>query len=99
MPGPRDKGVPEKSKNFGAAITRLIKELKNYRAKIIISTTVAITSTAIAIISPSFLSDLTDTISAGLGGSIDFSAVWKFILIIVSPQLGQASPTFVCTYK
>ncbi|MBQ3352386.1 ABC transporter ATP-binding protein [Candidatus Saccharibacteria bacterium] len=84
MPGPRDKGVPEKSKNFGAAITRLIKELKNYRAKIIISTTVAITSTAIAIISPSFLSDLTDTISAGLGGSIDFSAVWKFILIIVS---------------
>lgn len=84
MPGPRDKGVPEKSKNFGAAITRLIKELKNYRTKIIISTTVAITSTAIAIISPSFLSDLTDTISAGLGGSIDFSAVWKFILIIVS---------------
>ena len=84
MPGPRNRGVPEKSKNFGAAISRLIKELKNYRVKIIIATTVAIASTIIAIVSPSFLSDLTDTISAGLGGSVDFSAVWKFILIIVS---------------
>ena len=84
MPGPRNRGVPEKSKNFGAAISRLIKELKNYRVKIIIATTVAIASTIIAIVSPSFLSDLTDTISAGLGGSVDFSAVWKFIVIIVS---------------
>ncbi len=82
MPGP-NRGVPEKSKNFGAAITRLIKELKKYRVKIIISTTVAILSTIIAIISPSFLSDLTDTISAGLANKIDFSAVWKFVLIIV----------------
>ncbi len=83
MPG-RNRGIPEKSKNFGAAIKRLIKELKSYRVKIIVSTTVAIISTIIAIISPSLLSNLTDTISAGLTSNIDFSEIWKLVLVIVS---------------
>lgn len=84
MPGPRNKGVPEKSKNFGVAMKRLIKELKKYRVKIIVSATMAIIGTAIDIAGPILLSDLTDAIATGLRNSIDFSIVWKFVLIIFS---------------
>ncbi len=84
MPGPRNKGVPEKSKNFGAAMKRLIKELKKYRVKIIVSATMAIIGTAIDIAGPNLLSDLTDAIATGLRNSVDFSIVWKFVLIIFS---------------
>ncbi len=84
MPGPRNRGVPEKSKNFGAAMKRLIKELKKYRVKIIVSATMAIIGTAIDIAGPNLLSNLTDTIATGLTGNIDFSIVWKFVLIIFS---------------
>ena len=72
MPGPRNKGVPEKSKNFGAAMKRLIKELKRYRVKIIVSATMAIIGTAIDIAGPNLLSDLTDAIATGLRNSVDF---------------------------
>lgn len=84
MPGPRNKGVPEKSKNFGAAMKRLIKELKKYRVKIIVSATMAIIGTAIDIAGPNLLSNLTDAIATGLRNSVDFSIVWKFVLIIFS---------------
>lgn len=84
MPGPRNKGVPEKSKNFGAAMKRLIKELKKYRVKIIVSATMAIIGTAIDIAGPNLLSDLTDAIATGLRNSVDFSIVWKFVLVIFS---------------
>lgn len=84
MPGPRNRGVPEKSKNFGAAMKRLINELKKYRVKIIVSATMAIIGTAIDIAGPNLLSNLTDTIATGLTGNIDFSIVWKFVLIIFS---------------
>ena len=84
MPGPNSqKGVPEKSKNFNAAIRRLIKELKKYRAKIITAIILAIAGSVIAIITPDILSDLTDTIADGISSSINFSLVWKFVIIIV----------------
>lgn len=86
MPGPGGpgggKGAPEKSKNFGAAMKRLIRELKNYRVRIIIATALAIVGTVIAIITPNILSDLTDTITVGLLSKIDFGEVWKFALIL-----------------
>lgn len=86
MPGPGgprgSKGVPDKSKDFGAAIRRIIKELKTFRVKIIIATTLAIIGTVIALVTPNILSELTDTITAGLFSGIDFAKVWQYALII-----------------
>lgn len=84
MPGPRERGVPEKSKDFGAAMKRLIKELKDYRIKIAISILMAALGSVIAIVTPNLLSNLTDTISEGIFGSIDFTKVIHFVIIIVA---------------
>ena len=84
MPGPRGRGVPEKSKDFGAAMKRLIKELKDYRIKIAISILMAALGSVIAIVTPNLLSNLTDTISEGIFGSIDFTKVIHFVIIIVA---------------
>lgn len=85
MPGPgRNRGVPEKSKNFGVAIKRLIKELKPYRTKIIISIFLATAGSVIAIITPNILSNLADTISDGILTGIDFGIIGKLVGILIS---------------
>ena len=56
----------EKSKNFGSAIKRLLKELSRYRIVIIIAIILAIASSILSIIAPDKLSELTDKISEGL---------------------------------
>ena len=55
-----------KAKDFGKAVTRLLKELKTYKLLIIISIVLATTSSILAIFTPNILSDLTDRISEGL---------------------------------
>ena len=55
-----------KVKDFGKAVTRLLKELKPYKVLILISIILATTSSILAIFTPNILSDLTDCISEGL---------------------------------
>lgn len=65
--GPKGKNHSnEKAKDFKGAITRLIKELKNYKTLIIISLILAAASSVLAIFTPNKLSNLTDEISKGL---------------------------------
>lgn len=67
MPRPNGNTNPDtKAKDFGKAITRLLKELKPYKFLIIISIILAITSSILAIFTPNILSNLTDRISEGL---------------------------------
>ena len=67
MPRPNGNNNPDtKAKDFGKAITRLLKELKPYKFLIIISIILAITSSILAIFTPNILSNLTDRISEGL---------------------------------
>ena len=67
MPRPHGNTNPDtKAKDFGKAITRLLKELKPYKFLIIISIILAITSSILAIFTPNILSNLTDRISEGL---------------------------------
>ena len=81
MPGPV-KGVPEKAKDFKAAITRMIRELKPFYVPTIVATLFAAIGSIIAIITPNELSDLTDEITKGLTAPMNFEAVWGIVIVV-----------------
>ena len=70
--------VAEKSKNFGAAIKRLFKELRGAKVFAIIAILCAAAGSVLTIIAPDKLADLTDEITKGLrpGLDINFDIVW-----------------------
>jgi len=76
----------EKSKNFGAAIARLFKELRGAKMFVIIATLCAAGGSVLTIVAPDRLADLTDQITAGLipGVAIDFEAIWGIIALIAT---------------
>ncbi len=86
----RPKGEVEKSKDFGKAIRRVISELKNFRLMAIIATIVASASSVLSILAPNLLSDLTNTIAAGLKSEMDFDAIWGMTILIVCLQTSSA---------
>lgn len=88
MPGPR--GEAEKSKDFGKAIKRLFKELKNFKVLAIMSILLATISSVVSIAVPNILSNLTDEITKGLSMPMDFGAIWKLVIIIAALQIGSA---------
>lgn len=76
--------VAEKSKNFGAAIKRLFKELRGAKVFAIIAILCAAAGSVLTIIAPDKLADLTDEITKGLrpGLDINFDTVWGLVLTI-----------------
>lgn len=65
-PGGPGRGVPEKSKDFGAAITRLFQELSTYKIGMLIAIILAVVGAILSISAPDRISELTDTIAGGL---------------------------------
>lgn len=63
---PRVPRRPEKSKDFKGSLKRLFNSLNKWRYLLVIALVLAATSSILSIISPNILSDLTDTISAGM---------------------------------
>ncbi len=76
--------VAEKSKNFGAAIKRLFKELRGAKVFAFIAILCAAAGSVLTIIAPDKLADLTDEITKGLrpGLDINFDIVWGLVLTI-----------------
>ncbi len=66
MRGPGMGGAGEKAKDFKGAIKRLFKELKPFRILIITALILATLGSILSLVAPNKLSELTDTISAGL---------------------------------
>lgn len=64
-PGP-SINAGEKAKDFSGSILRLIRELKDFRALIVISLMLAVIGSILSISAPNKLSKLTDEISKGL---------------------------------
>ena len=64
-PGPGPK-VQEKSKDFKGSITRLIGNLKPWKYFMILALVLAMISSILSLVAPDKLSDLTDTITAGI---------------------------------
>ena len=85
---PRPKGE-SKPKNFGAAIKRLIRELKPLYLSVIVGLFFAAASSIISIVVPDQLSNLTNEISNGLFGEIDFDAVRTIALIVIALEVSS----------
>lgn len=66
MPRPGRNQTNEKAKDFMGSMKRLIKHLRPWRTLMILSLILAASSAVLALISPNKLSELTDTITAGL---------------------------------
>lgn len=67
MPRPnRNRGVPEKSKDFFGSIKRLLSNLRKWHFIMILALVLATISAILSLIAPNKLSDFADTISAGL---------------------------------
>lgn len=67
-PGPR---VQEKSKDFKGSITRLIGNLKPWKCLMVLALVLAMISSILSLVAPDKLSDLTDTITAGISPKVD----------------------------
>ena len=65
MPANRNKKF-EKAKDFKSAIKRLLKELKSFKALVILSLTLSVAASILSIATPNILSKLTDKISNGI---------------------------------
>jgi len=79
--GSRGK-VNEKSKNFGAAMLRIFKELSGLTWIAILAVLFAIGGSFLMIVAPNIVSDLTDAIAAGLIGAIDLELVKKLSIML-----------------
>ena len=94
MPGPGSnhgtRGEIEKSKNFGKAITRLIKELKLFRVAIIVAIILASAGSIIAIIIPNEVSNIVNAISDGLTGAMDYDKIIKLAVFVAILQSTSA---------
>ena len=88
MPGPHDstRGEIEKSKNFGKAIKRLVKELKLFRVAIIVAIILASAGSIIAIIIPNEVSNIVNAISDGLAGAMDYDKIIKLAVFVAVLQ-------------
>lgn len=77
-------GRPVKfEKGRKGASVKLIKTLKPYRGKILISVLCTIVSVVLAILAPQFLSKLTDEMAV-IGRSIDVDYIWKIAKILIT---------------
>ena len=82
----------DKSKNFGAAIARLFRELRGAKILVIIATLCAAGGSVLTIVAPGQLAILADQVNAGLAPnvSIDFDAIWNVVLIIATLYASSA---------
>ncbi len=67
-PGPR---VQEKSKDFKGSITRLIGNLRPWKCLMVLALVLAMISSILSLIAPDKLSDLTNTINAGISPKVE----------------------------
>ena len=79
MPRPMGRGVPEKSKDFMGSIKRLLSSLKKWQIVMILSLLLAMASSILALIAPNKLSDLTDTITAGIKPNLNETTITEIM--------------------
>ena len=72
----------EKAENFGQAMKELFHYIKKYSVWIVTAVIIAATGTALNVIGPSKLADITDYITAGLRTSIDVDSVVKICVTL-----------------
>ena len=94
-PGRRGGTPGEKPKNFKKAVIRLFKELNKYKILIFIAIILAVVGAVLSIKAPNKISDLTNKISAGLMGNMDFDGIKHIAIILTIMYITSALSTFV----
>ena len=70
-PGGPGRGVPEKSKDFKGSMIRLFENLKPWKYVIGLALVLALVSAILSLIAPDKLSNLTDTVTAGITPNVE----------------------------
>ncbi|MBQ3736981.1 MAG: ABC transporter ATP-binding protein [Candidatus Methanomethylophilaceae archaeon] len=73
----------DKPGNFAAAWKRLLSFMRPYRILLIIAVALSVAGTAISLIGPQIIKDITNTISDGLGGDLDKDGVLHLGMMMV----------------
>ncbi len=73
----------DKPGNFTAAWKRLLSFMRPYRVLLIIAVALSVAGTAISLIGPQIIKDITNTISDGLGGDLDKDGVLHLGMMMV----------------
>ncbi len=80
-------GTQEKSSNFGAAIKRILAELRGLKILVILGILLAVGGSVLTIIAPGYIADLADEIAKGLGFmpgiDINFDTVQGILILMV----------------
>ena len=98
-PGPmRRPPVDEKPKNFKSSMLSLLRYLKPWHAAIIISLILSLGSTALTLIAPNMMADLTNSIAAGLTTGIDMEGIKQAIIAILIIYIGSGLLSCIASY-
>lgn len=76
-------GKPEVAKDFKNSSKKLLKALKKHLFGIIIATVFSVGSTAISIIGPDKVKELTNEISVGIAGTINMGNVFDIVIFLI----------------
>ncbi|MGN1018333.1 MAG: ABC transporter ATP-binding protein [Oscillospiraceae bacterium] len=98
MKGMRRPSVDEKPKNFKSSMLSLLHYLKPWHAAIIISLILSLGSTALTLIAPDKMADLTNSIAAGLTTGIDMEGIKQAIIAIFIIYIGGGLLSCIASY-
>ena len=98
MKGMRRSSVDEKPKSFKSSMLSLLRYLKPWHAEIIISLILSLGSTALTLIAPDKMADLTNSIAAGLTTGIDMDGIKQAIIAILIIYVGSGLLSCIASY-
>lgn len=84
------KAPNEKPKNVKSSMRRLIQYLKPWYAAIAVALVLSLLSTALTLIAPNKMADLTNAISAGLSTGLDMEGIKTAIIAIALIYIGSS---------
>ena len=97
MKGP-GKAPAEKPKNIRSSMVDLLKYLKPWYKAIVVALVFSLVGTALTLIAPDKMADLTNTIGDGLATGIDMDAIVKAIVIILALYVSASLVTCTSNY-
>ena len=97
MRGP-GRAPDEKPKNVKSSMVDLLKYLKPWYKAIVVALVFSLVGTALTLIAPDKMADLTNTIGDGLATGIDMSAIIKAIIIVLTIYVCASLVTCASNY-
>lgn len=97
--GPGPHGPGEKPQNFQDAWEKLLRYMHNYRVSLIAAVILAFVSTALTLVGPSKLQDVTNIVMAGIrSGNIDLGQIQNIAILLLAIYLISAGLSMLQNY-